>query len=189
MSRPNFWPIVLMGFAVLGLGACQQQPAESADLSQLALKGKRVFEQYQCGQCHYIGEEEVESDAPDLTNPFLANDSLFIQTHLKFVEDSSMPSVELTAEENRLVSYFVAELHAYRQERVSPDKADAVCPVCYASVSTERADAAGLHKMFLGESYYFECEMCLEAFRKAPEAFIELYNQYKVARGSSMSQR
>ena len=161
------------------LSGCNHTKEELAvnQFSKLALQGKKVFDRHECSACHYIGNEDVESRAPDLTSPFLANDPMFVQTHLRFVELSRMPPVQLTDKEARLISYFIADLHAARQPVLNGAHADAMCPVCYASLSMKQAKANELFARFLGTTYYFECEECLNAFKKAPEAFIELLQQ------------
>ncbi len=168
---------VLVGF-VLSCG--QTKKVETNGFSKVAMQGKQIFEDNKCNTCHYIGDEAVEADAPDLTNPLLANDSMFVRAHLTFIEASQMPPIEMTDEENRLLGHFIAELHASKQTVISTDESDAICPVCYAPVSMQQAIAEKLTTKMLGETYYFECDKCKRTFRKAPEAFIELLNQHQL---------
>jgi len=171
-----FWTLIL----VLMPGCAQQRPARSDSFSDLALRGKKVFEARDCGRCHYVGDENVESDAPDLTTPLIAVDSSLVQTHLRFVRETQMPPVDLTGEEIDLLSYYIADLHRSKHATVPPDEADASCPICYAPVSIAQARANKLWSSFLGEKYYFECRDCLEVFRKYPVAFRELYRQHEL---------
>ncbi len=166
------------------VGCVQSKQSESENFSELALRGKQIFEAKECGKCHYIGDEKVESEAPDLTDPFIANDSLFVQTHLKFVGLTKMPPIELTSREIDLLSFYVAELHRAKHPTVSEADADARCPVCYAPVSIAQAKANKLTGTFLGQKYYFECEDCLQLFRKYPVAFRELFRQYQLENGN-----
>lgn len=163
--------VAMLGITAMVIGGCKQSPPQ---FSALALEGKQVFERHECAKCHSTSEARSDSAAPDLTNPFLANDSQFVQVHLKFVERTAMPPIQLTEKEIRLLSYYVAELHAARQPAIPASEADAICAVCYAPVSTARAREQKLSANFLGQDYYFECQACFDTFKKAPEAFIEL---------------
>lgn len=174
---------------ILALACGQSKVPQSEPFSQMALRGKQVFEENECGKCHYIGEGEVaaEMEAPDLTHAFLANDSMFVQAHLKFVEKSNMPPISLTEKEIHQVSRYIGELHAAKYPTVSLDKADAMCPVCYAPVSIAQAKQNNLEVNFRDNKYYFECEDCLQTFRAAPEAYIELLRQYESYGDEDMS--
>lgn len=170
---------VVLGLSVVATLACSGSDSSTPQqFSKIALKGKKVFETHRCNECHYVGDEEVLAEAPDLTDPFLANDSSFVQAHLKFVEDSKMPPIEMTEEEMRQVSYYIAELHAAKHSAMAEDEADARCPICYAPVSKTQAEEKNLVANFRETKYYFECRDCLVAFQSAPEVFIELMNQY-----------
>lgn len=170
---------VVLGLAVVAIMACSgADTSPTQQFSKIAVKGKQVFDARQCNQCHYVGDEEVQANAPDLTDPFLANDSSFVEAHLKFVEESKMPPVDLTEEEMRQVSYYIAELHAAKNSTITEGEADARCAVCYAPVSKDQAHEEKLVADFRDTKYYFECHDCLNAFKRAPEAFIELMNQY-----------
>ncbi len=162
-------PVIFFAFVC---GCAADKVPHDEQFTAMASKGKAVFEERECGKCHYTGDEEVSSDAPDLLNPFMAGDSLFVSAHLKFLDESTMPALAMSDEEIRAVSHYVAQLHAARQPRISPKKADARCPVCRAAVSTETAAAKKLVYKYLGKYHYFECEACLKTFKSAPEAFI-----------------
>ncbi len=166
--------------AVLSCGPANTDEQEKSRHSQLVAQGKDVFVKHQCDRCHYIGDEEVESEAPDLTDPLLANDSLFIIAHLKFVEASQMPPLQLTEQENHQLSYFISHLHAAKQPPLEVE-ADNICSVCYAPVSMQKAKQRDLFVKFVGRSFYFECEACKTTFKKAPEAFIEMLRRYEIA--------
>lgn len=181
--------ILLCLMLILAMACGQSQDSRSEPFSQMAIKGKQVFEENECGKCHYVGEREAAAEmaAPDLTHAFLANDSMFVQVHLKFVERSEMPPIALTEEEIHQVSRYIGELHAAKYPTVPLDQADAMCPVCYAPVSTEQAKQSKLEAKFLGNKYYFECEECLQTFRAAPEAYVELLRQYENYGADSLS--
>lgn len=169
----------VLGLSVVAMWACSGSDSSTPQqFSKIALKGKDVFETHRCNECHYVGDEEVLAEAPDLTDPFLANDSSFVLAHLKFVEESKMPPIDVTQEEMRQVSYYIAELHAAKHSATSEAEADARCPVCYVPVSKAQAEEENLVANFRDTKYYFECRDCLNAFESAPEAFIELLNQY-----------
>jgi YHS domain-containing protein len=155
---------------------CGRSDGSGRELSKLAMQGKGIFELHDCSKCHYIGDEDVQGGAPDLASPFLANDSMFVRAHLKSIESSKMPPIELAENEIRALSHFIAELHRAKHPTISEDKADAHCPVCLAPV---KIDESRLSANFLGKKYYFECEQCQEAFQKAPEAFVELLEQHQ----------
>ena len=164
----------------LVLIACQKaRQREEVALSPLARQGKEVFEAKECGKCHYVGDEVVSNEAPSLLDPFLANDSLFVATHLRFVEQTKMPPVELTPEEIHAVSRYVAELHRAHYRSALNEDADTVCPVCYAPVNSEKARSVDLWFQYLGQTYYFECQKCLATFKEAPTAFVELLRRTK----------
>ncbi len=130
MKPQKYLFAVFMSIAFITfMGCVQSKKSVEANFSELALQGKQVFEEKQCSKCHYIGDEKVESEAPNLTHPFIANDSLFVQTHLKYVEEPKMPPLELTSKEIHLLSFFVAELHRAKFPTVSEAEADARCPV------------------------------------------------------------
>ncbi len=174
----------------VALSACREQEAlHPPRLSPLAQEGKAVFEARRCGKCHYLGDEAVASEAPSLLDPFLANDSLFVETHLRFVQQTKMPPVELTPREIKAVSHYVAELHRARYPSVPPEQADALCPVCYAPVSSRLARKQRLVVRYLDEPFFFECDTCLETFKKAPTAFRELLRQYQAGSTAMRSDR
>ena len=181
-----FGTILLTGWAAMKV--CHTGSKLSPEsLSTTAQAGKEIFVAKECNQCHYVGDEEVASEAPDLLDPFLANDSLFVRTHLRFVELSKMPAVELTEQEIQAVSRYVAEMHRAKYPTVSREDADVICPVCYAPVSSKVAKQADLEFIYLKDRFYFECEHCLAAFRKAPEAFSELLKQHEAGQTRFMN--
>ena len=175
MARRFILPALLLAFTVL-LSRCGETPSPSPEdqhLSADALQGKAVFDAKECGKCHVLNDtsKALQVQAPNLSTPFLANDSLFVQAHLKMQDESSMPPIELTQKEIRTVSLYIAELHAARHATVAEDSADARCPVCNAAVSSTQAEEKSLHLEYLGKVYYFECPKCKNLFIEAPEAY------------------
>ncbi len=180
----------LLGFFVIAAMGCgQSRKAEQQQQAELALRGKQMFEQHGCNKCHYVGDEQVSAEGPDLTRPLLANDSSFVRAHLTFVEQSKMPPITLSDEEIRLVGRYIAGLHAAKQPPVPPGDADAECAVCYAPVSKKTAAANKLVGKVRGQSYYFECDECRDAFMRAPEAYIELARRHDEGAKSDFSSK
>ncbi|MCG8604377.1 cytochrome c [bacterium] len=177
MKRTYFPALIAILFLSLFATCDNSKSSRSERLVDLAAKGKNVFEKNDCGKCHYLGDEVVDAKAPDLTSPFLASDSLFVQAHLKFVEESQMPPISLDDGEIRALSYYISALHSAKHRTISPDKGDHFCPVCFAPVSQAQALNDKLYVKFLDNHYYFECAECLEAFKKAPEAFLDVWRQ------------
>lgn len=165
----------------------EQSSPQPQMMSAAAEKGKAIFLQRGCDRCHRVpfAESEPEHNAPDLTNAFLANDSLFVRAHLKTLEESRMPNIRLTEPEIRLVSRFVAELHAAAHRAEVSGETDAQCPICYARVFREEARMKNLWFRYLGEDYYFECRECKELFARAPEAYRQLYRTRNEFSGKS----
>lgn len=171
--------LVWLGLLLLIPTGCRQtDSSKTENFSRLALKGKDVFERHHCRRCHYLGDEEVAAEGSDLLNPFLAHDTLFVQTHLRTVEMSGMPAIKLSALEIRWLSFYVAELYNSRLPQLAPDEIDTYDPVCYAPVSIAKATKQKLYLSFRGEHYYFATGATLEAFRKAPEACAVLFEQF-----------
>jgi YHS domain-containing protein len=177
--------IALMLLVGLSLNCTRKERVENPASLELAEQGKLLYEQYECAKCHQEGGAAATADitadsiAPDLGDPFLANDSQFVQVHLRFVERTAMPPIRLSAKEIRALGHYVAKIHRERHPSVPEEQADAYCPVCYAPVASQQAIAEKLFVTFRGEKYYFECKDCQTTFRKAPEAFLELLKQYQ----------
>ena len=163
---------MMLGFTFLLFWGCGETSKDinTQNLSEVALKGKKIFEAKNCDVCHKISMERDRS-IPDLSHPFLANDSSMVQTHLKFVESSEMPPIELNNDEVTAISAYISELHVATQKPIPADQVDSSCPVCNAPVSTAIAEKEGLTATFFEETYYFECKECRGAFRHVPEAF------------------
>ncbi len=157
--------------------ACTQ--TKENHFSKLALQGKQVFEDHNCNRCHNITGSQSDSLAPDLTNPIIANDSLLVQTHLKFVKESDMPVQNLTPKEIRLVSYYIAGLYNSTLPPIPEDEIDASDAVCFAPVSKERAKSANLYVRYLGTEYYFASQRTMDTFKEAPEAYAMLYKKFQ----------
>ena len=168
----------LIAVSILFLvAACTQ--TEGNHFSELALQGKQVFEKHNCGGCHNITGSLSDSLAPDLTDPIIANDSLFVQTHLKFVQESKMPPQNLTPKEIRLVSYYIAGLYSSTLPPIPKKEVDAYDAVCFAPVSKEKAKSANLYVRYLGTEYYFASQRTMDTFKEAPEAYAMLYKKYQ----------
>jgi len=186
MKANLLWRVAFVLSCILPLAACtkKERVVNPASL-ELAAQGKQLFEQYQCAKCHSEGGEAAtatitaDSVAPDLDDPFLANDSQFVKVHLRFVERTAMPPIRLSAKEINALSHYVAKIHREKHPSVPEEQADGYCPVCYAPVSSQQATAEKLFVTFRGDKYYFECKDCLTTFKKAPEAFLELLKQYQ----------
>lgn len=179
MLSKNLSYAVLVSFlAALLIGCSGAKNDNAGQFSRIALQGKKVFETKNCGECHSTGEPG-KKEAPDLSNAFIANDSMFVQAHLKFLDESKMPAIEISGQEIQLLSHYIAELHRANHPTVSEEEADTHCPVCYAPVSVESATKEKLFTTYLGDKYYFECRECLATFEKAPEALLVLWRAYE----------
>lgn len=173
------FPGLLAVLLVFACGEEYNQPElDTSKLSPAALKGKKLFDKHKCVACHSLGKRTMtvvrqgkEVVVPDLTNPFIANDSAFVAQHLRFVERSDMPPIKLKEEEIKQISRFVAELHAAMHATVSREEADAACAITGAPVLKSEAKAKGLWYTYLDSTYYFVSEECKELFIKAPAAF------------------
>jgi YHS domain-containing protein/mono/diheme cytochrome c family protein len=174
-----FYLVLISLMTVLLIGCSGTSEKDASQFSEMALQGKKVFESKNCGECHSVGEPRADAQAPDLSNAFIANDSMFVQAHLKFVDNTKMPPIRLTDKDITLLSHYIAELHRAAHPTIPEEEADTHCPVCYAPVSIEKATTEKLFVSYLGEKYYFECHDCMEAFEKAPEAFIVLWRTYE----------
>lgn len=172
MKMNTFLKQTIFLFIMIGIWGCSEsQKTETTQTDLMAEKGKEIFAVKNCGRCHTTGEESVKAEAPDLARAILAKDSSFIQTHLKLVETSKMPPIELTDAEIRALSHFIAGLHAQKYQTVSEEDADARCPVCSAPVSMAQAEAAQLTLTYLNKMNYFDCLDCLDTFKQAPGAY------------------
>ncbi|HEX9653943.1 MAG TPA: c-type cytochrome [bacterium] len=186
MKTNQSWRSAVALLIVLSVAACtKKERVENPASLELAAQGKILYEQYECAKCH-VGDGETatadiiaDSVAPDLTDPFLANDSQFVQVHLRFVDRTAMPPIRLSAKEIRALGHYVAQMHRQKHPSVPEEQADSYCPVCYAPVSSQQATAEKLFVTFRGDKFYFECKDCQTTFRKAPEAFLELLKQYQ----------
>lgn len=151
-------------------GCTEANKSAAKDFRQLAKTGKQIFAQHKCSKCHNDSTSE-KAFVPDLKRPFLAGNQILVDLHLNNTDISFMPEVELTQEEIYALSIYIATLHAAGQKTVSMDEADGRCPVCFAPVSFEAAKAASLVYTFSDKEYYFECQDCLELFKKIPEPY------------------
>ncbi len=151
-------------------GCTEANKSSAKNFQQLAETGKQIFQENQCSKCHNDSTSQ-NPFLPDLKRPFLAGNQVLVNLHLTNVEISLMPEIDLSQEEIDALSVYIATLHASVQKTVSADEADTRCPVCYAPVSIEAAKAASLVYTFSGKEFYFECQDCLELFKKIPEPY------------------
>jgi len=166
-------------FAMLAFtSGCDAPDQDKFQFTEAALKGKTIFESQACAKCHYVGDEEANGTAPDLANPLLANDSLFIRTHLTFVEESKMPPIDISQSDIRFLGNYIAELHTSKYAG-KVDNADSKCAVCNLPVNRDIAVNAKFYRFFGDRHYYFECEQCLQTFEKSPEIFTNQAQQTK----------
>ena len=162
--------IFIVGFSLILFGCTEANKPSETDFQQLAETGQQVFRQNHCSRCHN-DTTSLNQFVPDLKRPFLAGNEVLVDLHLNNVDISLMPEVELTKEEINALSFYISTLHASGQTTVAEEDADARCPVCFAPVSTEAAKAASMVYMFSGKEFYFECQDCLELFKKIPEPY------------------
>lgn len=158
------------GMILLAL-ACRKGPSpESAAPQQEITLGEKIFVEKECGKCHTAGDQSVEKEmqAPDLASVFLAVDTVFIKSHLKFIELSQMPPIDLKPEEIDALTSYVASLHAKAHTAPNLKNPDGKCPVCGAPLKIESAKAAQLQASEAGKTYYFECPDCKRMFEMNP---------------------
>lgn len=156
----------LIGVALL-LAACQKPPMSTSHAVQKEIaRGEKIFVEKQCGKCHTNGASTAVAamQAPDLTSAFLANDTIFVKAHLRFIELSSMPRLDLTAAEIKALTQYVAHLHAKVKTDPRLKNPDSLCPVCGARLQAAQALSANLHMVVEGRNYYFDCVDCKNLF-------------------------
>lgn len=170
-SRRTNGFLILAALLLMPLACSKAEKEQHGQQEDAVALGKQVFENKKCGFCHEDQSMLASGKVPDLTRPIIANDSLFVLAHLKSVERSEMPPIRLTEQEMKLVSRYIAHLHAMKYATVTAAEADAKCPVCSAPVSTQEATEKSLTATYMDTTYYFECEQCIQAFQKAPMAF------------------
>jgi YHS domain-containing protein/mono/diheme cytochrome c family protein len=151
--------------------ACRKGPSpESAASRQEITLGEKIFVEKECGKCHTASDQAVAKamKAPDLASVFLAVDTVFIKSHLKFIELSQMPAINLTPDEIAALTRYVASLHAKANTAADLKNPDGQCSVCGAPLQIERAKAAQLQASQGGKTYYFECPDCKRMFEMNP---------------------
>jgi mono/diheme cytochrome c family protein len=171
----------LIGLAVLSSVAmlafhCQEKPAPvPTALQQEIARGEKIFMEKQCGKCHIDSSSAVaaEMPAPDLTSAFLANDTVFVKAHLRFIELSNMPVLDLTVEEINLLAKYVAHLHAKTKTDPNLKNPDGACPVCGAPLQIARAQAGDLQMAHDGKTFYFDCADCRRIFERDAGWYVE----------------
>ena len=153
------------------VAACRKGPSpESVAPPKEITLGEKIFVEKECGKCHTAGDQSVakEMKAPDLASVFLAVDTVFIKSHLKFIELSQMPAINLTPEEINALTQYLASLHAKARTAADLKNPDGKCPVCGAPLKTEAAKAAQLQASQGNKTYYFECSDCKRMFEMNP---------------------
>ncbi len=158
------------GMILLAL-ACSKGPSpESAATQQEITLGEKIFVEKECGKCHTTDDQSVEKEmkAPDLASVFLAVDTVFVKSHLKFIELSQMPSINLTPDEIGALTRYVASLHAKANAASVLKNPDGKCSVCGASLNADQAKAAQLQVSHGDKAYYFECPDCKRMFEMNP---------------------
>ncbi|MCA9735900.1 hypothetical protein KC799_27425 [candidate division KSB1 bacterium] len=153
------------------LFACSKSDKKDAAADPIA-QGEEIYHAKKCAFCHENEEMLTKGEVKDLARPVIANDTMFVQTHLKFVNASTMPPVELTSQEIRFVSHYINHLHAQKNQTATAETADAKCPICGALVEKAEAIENGLSFTFEDSTYYFECAECLYVFQQAPAAYM-----------------
>jgi mono/diheme cytochrome c family protein/YHS domain-containing protein len=151
--------------------ACRKGPSpEAAALQQEMTLGEKIFVEKECGKCHTAGDQSVvkEMQAPDLASVFLAVDTVFVKSHLKFIELSQMPAINLTPDEIGALTRYVTSLHAKANTAPDLKNPDGKCSVCGAPLKIESAKAAQLQASQGDKTYYFECPDCKRMFEMNP---------------------
>ena len=155
---------------------CQNQPAPSPSALQKEIAlGEKIFTEKQCGKCHTNGISTVaaEMKAPDLTSAFLANDTIFVKAHLRFIELSRMPPLDLTAPEIEALAKYVAHLHAKTKTDPQLKNPDGACPVCGAPLKLARAQAEALQTTLADQTYSFDCADCKHLFERDASWYVQ----------------
>ncbi|MGH7596669.1 MAG: c-type cytochrome [bacterium] len=162
------WLAAVISVAILGF-TCQKKSASvsSARQEEITL-GEKIFAEKECGKCHTTAASTTkpEMQAPDLTSAFLANDTTFVKAHLKFIELSNMPPLDLTQNEIKALAKYVAHLHAKTNTDPNLKNPDGVCPVCGALLKISKAQADDLQATHEGEIFYFDCADCERLFER-----------------------
>jgi YHS domain-containing protein len=175
MKKYHLILAVVSSIIILAI-ACQDKPApaDSALQKEIAL-GEKIFVEKECGKCHN-GSDSVmaaEMKAPDLTSAFLANDTIFVKAHLQFIELTSMPPMDLTPDETRLLAKYVAHLHAKSKTDPNLKNPDDKCPVCGAPLKISQAQAEALQVTHTGKTYYFDCADCKRMFERDASWYVQ----------------
>ncbi|MCI0691117.1 hypothetical protein L0337_03815 [candidate division KSB1 bacterium] len=163
------------GIILLAL-ACRKGPSpESAAPRQEITLGEKIFVEKECGKCHTAGDQSVEKEmkAPDLASVFLAVDTVFIKSHLKFIELSQMPPIELKPDEINALTRYVASLHAKANTAPDLKNPDGKCSVCGAPLKIESAKVAQLQASQNDKAFYFECPDCKRMFEMNPDWYAQ----------------
>lgn len=156
---------------ILLAGACRKKSSpESAVPPQEVTLGEKIFVEKECGKCHTAGEQAADEEmkAPDLASVFLAVDTVFVKSHLKFIELSQMPPIDLKPDEIDALTRYVVSLHAKANTAADLKNPDGKCSVCGAPLNQGQAKAAQLEVIHGDKVYYFECPECKRMFEMNP---------------------
>lgn len=166
----NLHPRFLMLLCVLTVapvGLSQAQTRKSTTEKSALAKGEKIFKDKSCASCHTTAPTAMMK-APDLTTVFTALDTTFIKVHLRFQEETAMPSIALGPKQIEDLSRYISNLHAKKFQKVRDEQADGKCPVCGALLKISDAAKDGLQSRHNDRLYYFECQSCRVAFDKNP---------------------
>jgi mono/diheme cytochrome c family protein/YHS domain-containing protein len=163
------------GIILLAIACGKRSGPESGAPQKEMTLGEKIFAEKECGKCHTTGDQTVEKEmkAPDLASVFLAVDTVFVKSHLRFIELSQMPSINLTPEEIDALTHYVASLHAKAKTDPNLEKPDGRCPVCGALLKIEQAKTAQLQASHADKVYNFECADCKRMFEMNPDWYAQ----------------
>lgn len=176
MKKQHLIGLAALSCVAIFACACQKQPASLPQALQREIaRGEKIFAEKQCGKCHTNGGSAVaaEMQAPDLTSAFLANDTIFVKAHLRFIELSRMPKLDLTPAEVKALTQYVAHLHAKVNTDPLLKNPDGICPVCGARLQAAKAQAASLYVVVDGQNYYFDCADCQRLFERDTNWYVQ----------------
>ncbi len=153
-------------FVLAQNGDAQSRKKKSVEPTSIE-RGEKIFVEKKCGGCHFPKAGQPMT-APDLTTVYTAFDTTFIKVHLRFVQETSMPPIDLSARQTEDVAQYVSHLHAEKYQKVKDNQADGKCPVCGAFLKISDVTAENLMTRYNDRLYYFECKSCKDAFDKNP---------------------
>lgn len=158
--------VVMACMLMLSQDAQAQKSKRSGDLSALE-RGEKIYKEKQCAVCH-TESPTAKMKSPDLTTVYTAFDTTFIKVHLRFVQETAMPPIDLSTKQTDDLALYVSHLHAQKYQKVRDQDADAKCPVCGALLKASDSAKENLVTRYNDRLYYFECTSCKDAFDKNP---------------------